>query len=138
MGFVNDPIHGAEHQRIRKALIASGTWLGQPCFWCKKPMMAGEKLALGHASDAEGRSIPGKYVGLTHYKCDVGAGGQVNPWGVRTRAAIARANRTPERQKLLDERAARVERKKLRKEFDAAQQEIREDEQPGREFLQHL
>lgn len=117
----NPEHYGKRHQRLRAELIASGTWVGVPCFYCKKLMWPGQRLDLAHADDDQGRSVPGKYVGLVHAWCNHSAGGSVNPWGIRARAAAARDARSPERRKQLTDREARKDRKRLRSEFDAAQ-----------------
>lgn len=135
------PWYGGDHKRLRKTLIESGLWIGQPCSLCGEPMWPGQKLDLGHACDAAGRSIPGRYTGLQHSRCNQGAGGQVNPWGVRTRAAAARAARSPQRVAAIEDAAARKTRKQERAEWDRVQAAIaadgagaQDDEATGRDW----
>jgi hypothetical protein len=64
------PAYGAEHRRVRKALIAllaaTGPW---PCPRCGEPMWAFQKLDLGHVIDVR----PGGFGGprrLEHSACN--------------------------------------------------------------------
>jgi hypothetical protein len=124
--------YGHAHQRLRAALLAAFTE-GTPCGLCGNPMWRAQKLDLGHVSDADGRSIPGRWAGLQHATCNSRSGGQVNPWGVRTRAVAARARRSPARAAEVDAREARRQRKAIRSEYDAVQQQLVADES-GREW----
>lgn len=125
----HDPlIYDQDHVRLRAALIASGLWVGQPCPICSEPMWPGQKLVLAHEDDENGRSIPGRYKGLAHDTCNAHDAGKVNPWGVRTKAAEAVAARSPERQREIDDKAARDLRKQERAEFDAVKAQIAANE----------
>ena len=130
------PWYGGDHKRLRKTLIEAGLWIGQPCSLCGLPMWPGQPLDLGHATDAAGRSIPGYYTGLQHSACNQGAGGKVNPWGVRTRAVAARAARSPARVQQIQDAEARKTRKAIRSEFDAIQAMIAADDdaEDGRDW----
>jgi len=114
--------YGEEHERLRRALVA-GFIEGTLCSLCGKPMWSAQPLDLGHVSDADGRSVPGRWAGLQHASCNRSVGARVNPWGIRARAPAARAARSPERSQQLADRAARRQRKLFRAEFDAAQKQ---------------
>lgn len=54
--------YGAEHQRIRAALL--GQAYGQPCHHCGHPMLKGQQLDLDHTPDRT------SYRGFAHATCN--------------------------------------------------------------------
>lgn len=69
------PQYGHEHRRIRAALIAAWwTWYLQPCPRCGLLMKSAASLDLDHETDDQGRRT-GRYLGLSHSKCNRAAGG---------------------------------------------------------------
>jgi hypothetical protein len=62
MASTSDRGYGAEHQAIRKALLAAA--YGQPCHHCGHPMLPGQALDLDHTAD---RSA---YRGFAHASCN--------------------------------------------------------------------
>lgn len=117
------PIYRGNHDRIRRELLAAFVE-GTPCPICKKPMSRSQKLHLGHLDDNKGYSIPGRYVGLVHGRCNMSHGGKVNPWNNRAKSAAAAALRPPERQRELDAAKSRREFKAGRAAFDEVQRQI--------------
>jgi hypothetical protein len=79
------PWYGAEHQRIRKALLASGYWLMAPCPRCGLPMRPGERLDLDHTDDRTG------YLGLSHSRCNQAAGSRIGSANRKARRAALRS-----------------------------------------------
>lgn len=62
MASTTDRGYGAEHQRVRKALLAEA--IGQPCHHCGLPMLPGQALDLDHTADRTA------YRGFAHASCN--------------------------------------------------------------------
>lgn len=58
----SDRGYGADHQRIRRALLAEA--YGQLCHHCGWPMLKGQALDLDHTADRSG------YRGFAHASCN--------------------------------------------------------------------
>jgi hypothetical protein len=67
------PRYGHAHERLRKAVLESGIWIGRPCYRCGKPMWPGMPLDLDHLTDENGVRVgddiyvPGY---LSHRSCN--------------------------------------------------------------------
>lgn len=62
MASTSDRGYGAEHQAIRKAMLAEA--YGQQCHHCGHLMLPGQKLDLDHTGDRTG------YRGFAHAHCN--------------------------------------------------------------------
>lgn len=62
MASTSDRGYGADHQAVRKALLADA--YGQPCHHCGRPMVKGQALDLDHTADRTG------YRGFAHASCN--------------------------------------------------------------------
>ncbi|MFA7267256.1 MAG: hypothetical protein WC054_13185 [Candidatus Nanopelagicales bacterium] len=71
--------YNGAHPKIRAALLASA--IGQPCHFCGKPMLPGQRLDLDHTVDGSA------YRGMAHMTCNRRDGGK------RGRAAQLRSQR---------------------------------------------
>jgi hypothetical protein len=114
------PQYDWTHQRIRKALLASGYWLMASCPRCGLPMRFGEKLDLDHTEDRAG------YLGLSHSRCNQAAGARKG--SARRKARLAKT-RTPAEQAAHDRREA----VRMRREWKQARERL-EHPGPGREW----
>src|SRR5260370_1228095 len=110
-------------QRIRKALIASGLWIGMPCWRCGLPMLPGQKLDLGHVVDVADGGMGGP-VALEHSSCNRRAGGKA---GTELRAKRLEPLRSPEEKAAHNHRVA----VRQRRAWKQADQELNG---PGREW----
>lgn len=112
------PQYDYRHQQIRKALIASGYWLMAPCPRCGLPMKPGQRLDLDHTDDRAG------YLGLSHSRCNQGAGSRIG--SARRKARLA-GERTAAQREAHNHRVAVI----MRREFKQAREAL---SGPGREW----
>jgi len=115
------PQYSGPWQHIRRALIASGYWIGTPCPRCGEPLWPGQRLQLGHVIDVAAGGMGGP-VRIEHGSCNEAAGARAG--SARRKAKGARV-RSPVEQAAHDHRRA----VRMRREWRAW-----EAQQTGREF----
>jgi hypothetical protein len=107
---VTDP-YGSAHRSRRARLLADlARRPGQPCPRCGMPMLAGQRLDLGHASpEAKARGLPGDR--LEHAACNRRAGQAITAAIQRARGGLTPRQLTAIRMKQWRAAAARQARR---------------------------
>jgi hypothetical protein len=102
-------------QRLRKALLASGEWVGTPCPRCLEPLWPSQRLHLGHAVDVAAGGFGGP-VRIEHASCNEAAGARAG--SARRKARLARERSAAEKA-AHDHRVAVLERREAGRAFEA-------------------